>query len=240
MHVVLNNISSVQDAIEAMYFTKRTWTEDLHKDLSGLYDRCFDSHGFWRNDVNADDREKLTKLLTTVCKMSKRHITIGRFIDFSFTVIGLHRAGQDDWDAHAKRFENRIIRNSTRLANFGNEKSDYYKNKILTTDEALEILEVKSPNEIEYNGKTYVKTINGYILKEYADNKDVKRGLYMLSIPSNFIFKINLAEFAHVYKERNSLGTANPEVKECAEECLSLINNVFDMMDRQLMLDILN
>ena len=104
----------------------------------------------------------------------------------------------------------------------------------------MEILEIKSPNEIEYNGKTYVKTINGYILKEYADNKDVKRGLYMLSIPSNFIFKINLAEFAHVYKERNSSGTANPEVKECAEQCLNLINNVFDMMDRQLMLDILN
>ena len=76
----------------------------------------------------------------------------------------------------------------------------------------MEILEVKSPNEIEYNGKTYVKTINGYILKEYADNKDVKRGLYMLSIPSNFIFKINLAEFAHVYKARHSRGTANLEV----------------------------
>ena len=78
------------------------------------------------------------------------------------------------------------------------------------------------------------------ILKEYIDNKDVKRGLYMLSIPSNYIFKVNLTEFAHVYKERNSGGTANPEVKECAEQCLNLINNVFDMMDRQLMLDIQN
>lgn len=240
MRVILNNISSVQDAIEAMYFTKRTWTEELHNDLSNLYNKCFDNHGTWRKDVGSVDRERMTKLITSVCKMTKRHITIGRFIDFSFTVVGLHRAGQDDWDAHTKRYENRIIRNSTRLANFGNEKSDYYKDKILTTDEALSILEIKSPNEIEYNEKTYVKTINGYILKEYADNKDVKRGLYMLSIPSNFIFKVNLTEFAHVYKERNSSGTANPEVKECAEQCLNLINNVFNMMDRQLMLDILN
>ena len=240
MHVILNNISNVQDAIEAMYFTKRTWTEELHNDLANLYNECFDNHGIWRKDVGSADRKRMTKLITSVCKMTKRHITIGRFIDFSFTVVGLHRGGQDDWDAHTKRYENRIIRNSTRLADFGNEKSDYYKDKILTTDEALSILEIKSPNEIEYNGKIYVKTINGYILKEYIDNKDVKRGLYMLSIPSNYIFKVNLTEFAHVYKERNSGGTANPEVKECAEQCLNLINNVFDMMDRQLMLDIQN
>ena len=223
-----------------MYFTKRTWTEELHNDLSNLYNKCFDSHGIWRKDVGSVDCERMTKLITSVCKMTKRHITIGRFIDFSFTVVGLHRGGQDDWDAHTKRYENRIIRNSTRLADFGNEKSNYYKDKILTTDEALSILEIKSPNEIKYNGQTYVKTTNGYILKEYVDNKDIKRGLYMLSIPSNFIFKVNLTEFAHVYKERNSSGTANPEVKECAEQCLSLINIVFDMMDRQLMLDILN
>ena len=56
--------------------------------------------------------------------------------------------------------------------------------------------------------------MNGYILKGMENNKDVKRGLYMLSIPSTFIFKINLTEFAHVYKERWEGGTANPEVKQ--------------------------
>lgn len=240
MHVILNNIVGVQDAIEAMYFTKRTWTEDLHKDLYELYDRCFDGHGFWRVDIDTADKTEMTNLISKVCKMTKRHITIGRYIDFSFTVVGMHRGGQDDWDSHAKRFENRIIRNSTRLATFENEKSDWYKDKILTTDEAMSILNIKPPSEIEYNGQIYVKTTNGYILKEYENNKDVKRGLYMLSIPSNFIFKVNLTEFSHIYKERNSSGTANPEVKECAEQCLSLINEQFDMMNRQLMLDILN
>ena len=54
-------------------------------------------------------------------------------------------------------------------------------------------------------------------MEGYKDNNDVKRGLYMLSIPSNFIFKINLAEWAHVYKQRNGTTGANPEVKECCE-----------------------
>lgn len=240
MHVILNNIVGVQDAIEAMYFTKRTWTEELHQNLNNLYDRCFDSHGFWRTYTNNTDKEEMTNLLNKVCKMTKRHITIGRYIDFSFTVVGMHRGGQDDWDSHAKRYENRIIRNSTRLSDFGVEKSDFYKDKILTYDEVFPLLNLTLPQEIKVGDKYYIRTVNGYILKDYKDNKDVKRGLYMLSIPSNFEFKCNLTEFAHVYKERNSSGTANPEVKECAEKCLSLINEQFNMMDRQLMLDILN
>ena len=145
-----------------------------------------------------------------------------------------------DFDSHAKRFDNRIIRSSTRLATYGNEKSDYYKDKILTTDEALNILEIKSPDTVIYNSKTYVKTTNGYILEEYKDNKDVMRGLYMLSIPSNFIFRINLTEFSHLYKERGEHGTANFEVKECAEKCLSLINSFHHQFNRELMLAIKN
>ena len=48
------------------------------------------------------------------------------FVTISVTVEGIHRAGQDDWDAHAKRFDNRIIRSSTRLADFSEgEMSDY-------------------------------------------------------------------------------------------------------------------
>ena len=39
----------------------------------------------------------------------------------------------------------------------------------------------------------------------------------MLSIPSNFIFRCSLTEFAHIYKERREQGTANPEVKQAVE-----------------------
>ena len=227
MRVILNSIDGIPDAIEAMYFTKRTWNMALHNQIR---EEC-------AKEIKS---EQFNKWLDMVCKMTRRHITVGKFIDLSFIVIGLHRGGQDDWDSHAKRFDNRIIRSSTRLATYGNEKSDWYKNKILTTDEALDILEIKSPDTIEYNGKQYVKTINGYILEEYKDNKDVKRGLYMLSIPSNFIFRINLTEFSHVYKERNELGTANPEVKECAESCLREINSIYPQFNKELMFSIKN
>ena len=47
--------------------------------------------------------------------------------------------------SHARRFDNRIIRSSTRLAEFSDgEMSDYYKGKIIPTDEALNILKVMS------------------------------------------------------------------------------------------------
>lgn len=247
MKVILNSVTGIDDAIEAMYFSKRTWTEDLHNKVKEVCDTLLFRHGlpiYQEGQLMNEDcfqrYNKFNKWLDMVCKMSVHHITLGRFIDFSFTVIGLHRAGQDDWDAHTKRYENRIIRSSTRLADFGNEKSEYYKDKILTTDEALDILEINAPNEIMYNGKKYIKGVNGYILEEYKNNKDVKRGLYMLSIPSNFIFKVNLTEFAHVYKERWSGGTANPEVKDCAEMCLELLTEQFPQFNQELMLKIKN
>ena len=62
----------------------------------------------------------------------------------------------------------------------------------------------------------------------------MKRGLYMLSIPSNFIFKVNLTEWAHVYKERNASGTANPEVKECCEAIADELGKMVPWFDRTL------
>ena len=63
---------------------------------------------------------------------------------------------------------------------------------------ALQLLNMGLPDEIEHDGKTYVKAENGYILKGLEKNNDVKRGLYMLSLPMNFTFKINVTELAHV------------------------------------------
>lgn len=138
------------------------------------------------------------------------------------------------------RFNNRIIRSSTRLANFDYEMSDYYQDKIIPTDMAMQELGIGIPDKIEHNGQSYVKTVNGYIREDLQDNKDVKRGLYMLSIPSNFIFKVNLTEFAHVYKERNIDSGANPEVKEWCETCVDLIEDKFPQFNRELLLKIPN
>ena len=233
MQVKVNTITGFDDAFVAMYMSKRSWTPELDSEIRDL---C-------RNVQNglADDYSRFDELLSKLPKIGRKHITLLRFIDISIMTQGLHRAGQDDIDAHARRFDNRIIRNSTRLATFDrNEVSDYYKDKILATDRVLDILCVDIPEKIEYEGNTYVKAVNGYVLEEYRDNKDVRRGLYMLSIPSNFISKINLCEWAHVFRERNKDGGANPEVKEWAEEVMRQITERYGQITRDYVLSIEN
>ena len=154
---------------------------------------------------------------------------------------GIHRGGQDDIDAHARRFDNRIIRSSTRLAEFSDgEMSDYYRGKIIPTDEAMKILNIDIPDSFEFMGRIYYKSPNGYIKDEFQNDKDVKRGLYMLSIPSNFISKINLCEWGHVFRERNKDGGANPEVKQWAEDVMNQITNIHYQITREYVLSIQN
>lgn len=243
MKVYLNRIDGWDDAIISMFLSKRTLTRELELDIRKEVAAC----------VNTDPAvgpvgafititDKLEDWLKKLFKWAPIHITMGRFLDFSFSVYGLHRAGQDDWDAHAKRMENRIIRSSTRLADYSDgEMSEYYKDKIIPTDVALTVLNITTPEEIEYDGNTYVKGVNGYILKGMENNKDVKRGLYMLSIPSNFIFKINLTEHAHVFKERNENSGANPEVKILAESTLKQLEEAsLGFINRDVLLKIKN
>ena len=130
----------------------------------------------------------------------------------------------------------------TRLANFSEgEVSEYYEDKIIPTDVALAHLGIVTPDEIEYDGRTYVKGVNGYIVKGMEHLNDVKRGLYMLSIPSNFIFKINGTEFAHVYKERNAKGTAAPELKTGVESMADQVEEATNgFMNRDLLMAIKN
>jgi hypothetical protein len=231
------------DAIISMFLSKRTLTRELEMDIRKEVAACVNN-----DPENAPvgalikTTDKLNDWLTKLFKWSPMHITMGRFLDFSFTVYGLHRAGQDDLDSHAKRMENRIIRSSTRLADYSHgEMSEYYQGKIIPTDTALAFLGITTPDEIEYDGQTYVRGVNGYILKGMENNKDAKRGLYMLSIPSNFIFKINLTEYAHVFKERNEKGSANPEVKTCIEKATDKLEVAsLGFINRDLLLKIKN
>lgn len=242
MKAYLNSIQGIPDAITSMFMSKRTWTRDKEQEIRDACDYVLDRTG--RFQINPDSKNErvvqYNKWLGSLTKWGTQHITMLKFIDLSVTVEGLHRAGQDDWDAHAKRFDNRIIRSSTRLARFGNEMSDFYKDKIVPTDMALDILNIDLPEKITKDGQTYVRNINGYVREDLFDDNDTRRGLYMLSIPSNFIFKVNLAEFAHVYKERNKNGHANPEVKECCEQIMDLITDAQPMFTRELMLAIKN
>ena len=241
MKVYFNGIDGLDDAIAAMYFSKRTWSKDLDDEIKQVVSNNTFNRGEYIFTTRKGDDSGFTTWMDKLCKWGKRHITLLKFIDISVTVEGLHRAGQDDWDSHAKRFDNRIIRSSTRLADFeSGEKSDYYKDKILTTDEVCEELGVDLPEEVTVDGEKYVRAVNGYILEKFKDNRDVKRGLYMESIPSSFIFKVNLAEWAHIYKERGMHGTANPEVKELAELIQDSLERANQWFTREFILSIEN
>lgn len=243
MRVYLNRITGIDDAITAMYLSKRSWTREKEEHIREICDRVLTRKGNKRFDLfftSAEEKE-FDEWMQILVKWGRKHPTLLRFIDFSITVEGLHRAGQDDWDSHAKRFDNRIIRSSTRLADFHEgEMSEWYEGKIIPTDLALTYLGITAPETLEHDGKTYVKTVNGYVLKGMENSHDVKRGLYMLSIPSNFIFKINLTEWAHVWKERNFSSGANPEVKRCCEDIADQIMDMQPLFNTDLFREIPN
>lgn len=241
MLVNVVSITGFYEAFVSMFMSKRTWTHELDEKIRVVCDNVVTKDGKINYYAPSDYKEQFSKWLNMLLKMGKRHITVLRFIDITIMTEGIHRAGQDDIDAHAMRFNNRIIRNSTRLATFNEgEKSEYYENRIITDGEACKLLDISLPNEITVDKKTYVKSTNGYILKEYENDKDVKRGLYMLSIPSNFISKINLCEWAHVFKERNENGGANPEVKDWAEQVMKQITEFHKDITRDYVLSIQN
>lgn len=233
MKVYLNEITGMADALVSMYMSKRTWTPELDKEIRTDWD--MDLYRYERFDEEMGERT--TNRIETFCKYAWKHTAMLDFVTISATVEGIHRAGQDDWDAHACRFNNRIIRASTRLADFAEgEMSDFYKGKIFPTDIALkEFFSTYLPETVEKDGQEYVKVPNGYVLKGMEYDRDVKRGLYMESIPSNFIFKCNMAQWAHVYRLRNKNGTANPEVKQLAEMLQDEIEKQMPWFDREFL-----
>lgn len=248
MNINLIEINGFRAAFASMFMSKRTWTPELQSEINGVINNVIDNRGFINSElqlevnydinnvinnqssinlVDNNDYEKFNNWLNMLIKISTKHITLARFISFSCIVEGLHRGAQDDFDSHAKRLENRIIRNSTRLATFdGDEKSEFYKDKILLFDEVIKTLkdqgiDVNLPESIIYNDVKYIKAANGYINEKYKDNKDVKRGLYPLCIPSNFVFECNLTEWAHIVKERGLTSHAHPELIKMVDD----INN---------------
>lgn len=226
----LDKIVGFDDAIIALYESKRSIEPSKIEYIRMLnFLNTMTSTGSLIEDKRIN--EEFKDMLLKVFKYGKEHITLLRYIDLSITIFGLHRGGMDDLDSHAKRMENRIIRSSTRLANYKNEKSEFYQDKILTLDDAIEKSLINVPNELFYNGNKYIKATNGWVLAEFENEKDITRGLLPLSIPMNCIFKINLAEFAHIFKLRNESSTAHPEVRRCIE---SLTHQLLKMLNHYI------
>ena len=244
MKVHLNEISGIADAIVSMYMSKRTWSRDFEEEVNAVCRKVLNEKGALKTPSELAELKKETanfeEWMDKLIKWGWKHITLLRYVDFSCTVEGMHRGGQDDWDAHAKRFNNRILRSSTRLSSYGYEVSDWYKDKIISTDTALSHVGINVPEQIEVNGVIYVKAVNGYVREDLAKEQDVIRGLYMLSIPSNFIFKVDITEWSHVYKERCAKGTAHPEVKECCEAIADMLESAHRQFNRELFEKILN
>ena len=220
MKVHIYSVTGVEDAIQSMYMSKRTWTPELQEAIRRICEHNLTRNGKEINNTYLKD--EYTHELGKVIKygVDHGHTTLLRFIDITYVVEGMHRAGQDDWDSHARRMDNRIVRASTRLGSFGDgEKSTYYEDKIMYPMEALERYGLTLPDMIMKDCEPYDRTDFGYIKRSVAKVQDVKRGLYPMAIPSDFIFKVQYPEMGHIYQHRNMDSTAHPEVKELAEAC---------------------
>jgi hypothetical protein len=177
------------------------------------------------------DREEFKRLLGITFNNAMKefdHHTLMKYIDISFFTEGLHRGGQDDLDAHAPGFNNRITRFSTRLAEIPEPKlSEWYTDKVITFYEAekhiLSQMEPGSrlfPQEIEVGGEIYKYTPFGYMHEKYASiphtnglYKDVQRGLIPIGQAGPALWKTDLWNLRYIYFRRSKLTKANPELK---------------------------
>lgn len=237
MKIYINEITGLGQSFESLLMSKRSWTPQKAFDLYKLAYENTTREGFVLPGAEPKFKSQMDKIIKWGVEAG--HTTLIRFIDLSITVEGLHRGGQDDLDSHAARMDNRIVRASTRLGKFKEgEVSDYYRDKIKFDYEIIEeALGIMLPAEyIDEYGVKFIKSDYGYIREDLKDSQDVKRGLYPLSIPSNFTFKIQYPEFCHIYQHRNGLSHAHPELQECMEmiaQELSVANTwLFDNLNR--------
>lgn len=270
MNVYVNTVRGMDDAIVAMYMSKPgSWNKELQDQIYETVHENTDHFGHFlltqkglnfenmkeglvtcpeghpTYDIRKKEIESIERYqdwMSKLLKWGRKHVTMLRYIDISITVEGLHRAGQDDLDAHAKRMDNRILRNSTRevSSEFGSKVSEYYEDKVIPTDVAMAYLGIETPPEIEYNGKIYVRAANGYILKGMENTPDVRRGLFYLALPSNCIFKVNLTEFAHIYKMRHKGTRAHPELQRAIEMICDQLPDFYPDFTRELLQEIDN
>lgn len=239
MSITLVEVSGIPHALAALKQSKRHYDLDGHLEDIQFYREVSDERGFIlpENELCADAAAKVVSDLTKLAKwgagvdqgnagtwIDAGHETLLRYIDFTFVVENLHRGGMDDLDSHAKRFDNRIVRSSTRLGKYQqNEMSPWYVGKIHSVEDVCKALGYELPESTEIDGQEFVKSPGGYVRKDLADDNDALRGNYPLSIPMSAIMKIDIFDLRHVYKRRNIFTHANPELKEYIEDLANQI-----------------
>ena len=254
-NIRLVEITGVKAAFASLLMSKWSYTPEKYKEISDLVDIYTNSkNGFMNLDINrkANTPEKFDEIVGWLnkaakwglgydemfdCWMDDGHETLLRFIDFTFFTEGLHRGAQDDLDAHAVRFNNRIVRSSTRLAvKDGVELSDWYKDKVMGFDEITEYVDEKGeryfPSVFKTGDNTWIKKPGGYVLKGYENDPDVCRGNYPLGLASNAIWKINFVDLMHVYMRRNKYTHASPELKEVIEQLVDQVEEYLPILGK--------
>lgn len=114
-------------------------------------------------DYECDTREFKRLLgLTFDNAMGKfTHHTLMKYIDISFFTEGLHRGAQDDLDAHAIAFNNRITRFSTRLAEIEEPTlSEWYEDKLIPFHDAHHIILAQAMQQSPYQDAEGVELAN--------------------------------------------------------------------------------
>lgn len=256
MNFKLFKVSGYEDAILSLRMSKgRFYDWKKARDIQQLVWAVTDSQGFicmpqeyackvssmHFNELNDhtkltgnfyDDLKEFKRLLELTFNNSMKdhkHHTLMKYIDVTFITEGLHRGAQDDLDAHALGFNNRITRFSTRLAEISsNELSEWYKGKIIPFYKAIQMLNDNSEEQVHFppyikdeNDITFKLTPLGYVVEKHAQipaknglAKDIQRGLMHLALPSDAIWKSDIFNLRYIYKMRNKLTKANPELKE--------------------------
>jgi hypothetical protein len=175
---------------------------------------------------DCDEFKRLMALTLNNAMGTHKHHTLMKYIDISFFTVGMHRGAQDDLDAHAIGFNNRITRYSTRLANIQETVlSEWYQDKIIPFEHAHQFIGMELPQIIETEIGNFEWTPFGYIHEKFNKisdenglKKDVKRGLMGLGMESHALWKTDLFNLRYIYKMRSKLTKANPELKEGMEQ----------------------
>jgi len=224
MEVNIVEISGYVTAICSMYMTNRNLPPERKEHIIEVVEKATNRYGFINKKNSTEKNVFLAYLEKTITYGIKHeHHQILKFIDVHIHMEGLHRAAQDDYDAHAKRLE--IIRSTTRTIKGANhaEFSNFYKDKVMTFDEMYEYLNGSGMHENVrlYDETQWVKKPWGYVLKEHENNPDVVRGLTPLGMSSENISKVPYGEhLQHIYnlRRRNPKGkNANPELQTAME-----------------------
>lgn len=175
--------------------------------------------------IDVTEFKRLLTLTFDQAMHKMTHHTLMKYIDISFFTDGLHRGAQDDLDAHAIGFNNRITRFSTRLAQISEQKvSEWYEDKIIPFADAHEIIGLNLPPIIEVKDEIFKLTPFGYVAERYATvpttngrDRDVQRGLMGLATPGPAIWKSDFFNLRYIYHMRSKLTKAHPELKDGME-----------------------